>query len=113
MRISADGRTIEQGWITFTELTCPPSQAGRLACGSGMWSNVSIYKFNCLGFSAWELTALVGMETPIQNSGFDFKSGFAGEISGQFTSPTTAKGKLHLALFGNKMECGTWYWSSR
>ena len=113
LRISADGRTIEQGWITFKGLTCPPSEAGELACGSGMWSNVSIYRFNCSEFSAGELTALVGVEESIQNGRFDFKSGFAGEISGQFTSPTTAKGQVHLALFGGKMECGRWDWSTR
>ncbi len=113
LHISGDGRSIEQGWITFSELTCPPSEAGRLACGSRMWANVSMAQFNCSVFSAGSLSALIATDAPVKDGKFEINSRFAGEISGQFTSPTTGKGQVHLTLFGGKMECGTWDWSTR
>ena len=113
LHISDDGRMIEQGWITFTGLTCPASDAGRSACATRRWSNVEISSFNCSEFSAGRLSALIAVDEPVTTGIFEFTSAFAGEISGQFTSPTTAKGKLHLALFGGKMECGTWDWSTK
>jgi len=113
LHISDDGRTIEQGWITFTELTCPPSDAGRLACASRRYANVEMSNFNCSVFSAGRLSALIAVDEPVTNGKFEITSAFAGEISGQFTSPTTAKGQVHLALYGGKMECGTWDWSTR
>jgi hypothetical protein len=113
LRISGDGRMIEQGWITFSELKCPPSDAGRRACGSGMWSNVEISNFNCSEFSAGRISALIAVDKPVTNGKFEITSAFAGEISGQFTSPTAGKGKVHLAFFGGKLECGSWEWSTK
>jgi hypothetical protein len=113
LHISDDGRMIEQGWITCTGLTCPASDAGRSACASGRWSNVELSYFNCYEFSAGRLSALIAVDEPVTNGKFEVTSAFAGEISGQFTSPTTGKGKVHLALFGGKLECGTWDWSTK
>ena len=55
---------------------------------------------------------MASSHTPIVDGKFEFKSSNIGEISGQFKSPTTAKGTAHLAFFDGKAECGTWEWNA-
>jgi hypothetical protein len=87
LKISDDGLTIEQVGVAFTEIKCE-------------------------GFSAGSSSSTVSGQTPVTDGVFVFKSSNIGEINGQFTSATAAKGTIHLAFYDGNAECGTWDWSA-
>ena len=88
LKISADGQMIERVSVSFTELKCE-------------------------GFSAGSTSSTVSAPFPITDGKFEFKTANIGEFSGQFTSPTAAKGTVHLAFYEGAAECGTWDWSAK
>ena len=85
--VSADAANIESVSLTMTNLKCE-------------------------GFSAGSWMTTVSSQTPITDGEFLFKSDNVGEISGKFTSPTTAEGTIHLAPFSGNAECGNWNWTA-
>lgn len=87
LRVSQDGQSIESVSVAFTELKCE-------------------------AFSAGSSSSTVSARAPIASGKFQFKHSNIGEISGQFTSPTSARGTAHLLFFDGKAECGTWNWSA-
>lgn len=87
LKVSADGQTIESVSLAFTELQCE-------------------------GFSAGSSSTTTSTRAAITDGNFELKPSNIGEIRGQFTSPTAAKGTIHLAFFDGKAECGTWDWSA-
>ena len=72
--------------------------------------SVDFTEIKCEGFSAGSSESLQVGHTPITDGKFQLKLS-DGELSGQFTSPTTAEGTIHL-LFQDLIECGTWEWSA-
>jgi hypothetical protein len=112
LKISDDGQTIEEVWVTFTELEFDVSESGSSACASWHWGNVTYTDLDCRGFSAGSLSTLVGVDVSITDGKFEVKSRSIGEIRGQFTSPTAVRGVIHLAFFDGKVECGTLVWSA-
>ena len=87
LKVSDDGKTIEQVSVMFTDLKCE-------------------------GYSSGRSSTTVSTSAPIAGGKFDFKLYDTGEISGQFKSPNEVQGTIHLAFFESKIECGTWDWSA-
>jgi hypothetical protein len=87
LKVSDDGQKIESISVQFTNI-------------------------KCAGFSAGSTSSTTSVSEVITNGQFDLETSNFGKISGQFTSPTVAKGKIYLAFFEGKAECGTWNWSA-
>src|SRR5512139_214536 len=83
LRVSDDGQMLESVSLAFTELKCE-------------------------GFSAGSTSMMASGQAPIPGGKFEFKSSNFGEISGQFSSPTAARGTIHLLFFDGGVDCGTW-----
>ncbi len=87
LKVSEDGGFIESISLGFTDLKCE-------------------------GFSAGSYSTMTSMKTPITDGTFTITGEF-GEVKGSFTSGSSAKGTIHLALFDGKAECGTADWSAK
>ena len=69
-------------------------------------------KIDCDGYRGGEATfEHTNVKAPIEAGKFEFEASF-GQVSGQFTSPTAAKGTIHLLFNDGKTECGTCDWSA-
>ena len=74
---------------------------------------ISFTNFKCEGMSAGSMTLGRGGKFPIAN-GLELSPDGIGQIKGRFTSPTKAKGTIHIQL-GNStgsLSCGDWDWSA-
>ncbi len=86
LKVSDDGKAIESVHFEFAELKCE-------------------------GFSAGSSSSTTTSQSPIVDGKFEFKSS-DGVITGQFKSPTSAQGTIHVAFYDGQAECGTWEWSA-
>jgi len=69
-------------------------------------------KISCNGYRGGEAThEHTNVKASIEAGKFEFEASF-GQVSGQFTSPTAAKGTIHLLFNDGKTECGTSDWSA-
>lgn len=87
-KVSDDGASIKSVSLNFTELKCE-------------------------GFSAGSSSTTVSSNVPITNGEFTFTSKDIGEITGKFTTATSAEGSAHFAFYNGQAECGTWDWSAK
>jgi hypothetical protein len=87
LEVSDDGQKIESISLQFTNIKCG-------------------------GFSAGSTSSTTSVSAVITNGQFELEKSNFGKLSGLFTSPTEANGKIYLAFFEGKAECGTWNWSA-
>jgi hypothetical protein len=77
---------------------------------------LDITNIKCEGFSAGKVSnAQNNLRIPITEGKFDSGENNFGSISGEFTSPTEAKGVIHIVFkmgMGGAVDCGVWNWSS-
>lgn len=86
LKVSQDGASIESISLSFNDLACE-------------------------GFSAGSYSTMTTLKVPIEKGAFTIKGEF-GEISGKFTSGTSAKGTADFAFFNGQAECGSGKWSA-
>lgn len=90
-RTSPDGRSIVLVMFNVTNITCGEFTAGSI-------SNL-----------------ITDASYPIKDGKFSIQSQKYGTINGEFTSPDTLQGTIHILITtdeGSQVECGTWNWKT-
>jgi hypothetical protein len=86
LTVSADGQAVEAVELSFTNLKCEGFSAGSSFSGTQSFA-------------------------PIMDGKFEFNSS-DGVVNGEFKTPASAEGTIHVVFNDGLSECGTWEWSA-